>query len=233
MALGNNMKKSAGNSPKKEEAKKPVKKKLISKSKTPKKKVNKPKKAAVTRRQGNLENYISSQKEARRSDLRKRYNSELEELVNKELQFLVFEIGRTKYAIEIDRVREVATFENMSPTPQGHSHLPGIITFRGRTFVGLDLAKKFGVEDAGDFNFSVVLKHINRVALLLPKIPSSVKVSGSLIQPLNDLVVDASLDEVYVKGLFQYQSETIYYLDLGELIRSDKAIVVPDELING
>ena len=40
-----------------------------------------------------------------------------------------------------------------------------------------------------------------------------------------------SRDEIFVKGLVNVNDKLVFYLDIEELINSDKAVVVPDELV--
>ena len=177
--------------------------------------------------------YIAKELRERKKTLRKRYQDEIQLLSQKSnIQFVIIVIGSERYAIEIDNIKEIVPITEISKTPNTPSHIKGITNVRGRTYVVFDLADKFKVTGDELPKYLLVLnnKEINS-SLTLGVLPSTLKIEGSAISSDLQIIEDALLDASYIKGLIQNGEQLIYYLDIIELIKNEKAIVVPDELL--
>lgn len=246
MALGKNLKKkeliaTEEVKPKKRAAeKKPKvvkKKQLIKKTKSaklapPKKsEPKKDKQAPLAQEEINsgLPMFIAQEIHDRKVQLRKRFDDEIAQLHGKSIQFVAFEIGGELYAIGIDSVREVVPLPNLSKTPNTPKHIKGIANIRGNTYVVFDLATKFHVTGDEIPRYLLVIDGKGTVAsLMLSSLPTTFKTNGSNISSEMHMIEDASLDVTYIKGLIQHEDKLVYYLDIIELIKNDKAIIVPN-----
>lgn len=221
----------------KELIEKPKAKKSIKTAKkaTPvkKKQVTKAPKKTVKKEDSGLPIYIAKELYELKTSLRSRYKEDIADLSGKIIQFVIIEIGGEQYAIDIDNVKEVVPSTNLSKTPNTPAHILGIANVRGGTYVVFDLAKKFKLEEEFSHNYLLVLEHSGiTAALSLNLLPVTQKVNGDHISSELHMIENASLDVSYIKGLIRDDEKLIYYLDIIELLKNDKAIVVPDNLVD-
>ena len=177
--------------------------------------------------------YIAKELLEKKKSLRNRYQEEITALRERaSIQFVIINIGGESYAMEIDNIKEIVPITDISKTPNTPSHIKGITNVRGRTYVVFDLADKFKVKGDEFPKYLLVLndRTINS-SLTLSILPSTLKVKGSNISSDLHIIEDSLLDASYIKGLIQHEDKLIYYLDIIELIKNEKAIVVPDELL--
>ncbi|GAB4236893.1 MAG: hypothetical protein Tsb0034_11710 [Ekhidna sp.] len=175
--------------------------------------------------------YIAQVLHRRKVELRNKYKKEVENLQGESVQFVVFQIGGESYALDMHTIKEVVPIPDLSKTPNTPPHIKGIASVRGNTYVVFDLATKFKV--IGDeFPKYLLVVHGKGIiaAILLSTLPTTLKTKGDNISSELHMIEDASLDVSYIKGLIQHEGKLIYYLDILELLKNDKAIVVPENL---
>ncbi|MBC6409513.1 MAG: chemotaxis protein CheW [Ekhidna sp.] len=176
--------------------------------------------------------YIAKELLKRKENLRSKYKEEVAALKDKNIQFVIMQIGGERYAIAIDNVKEVVPISEISKTPNTPSHIKGIANIRGNTYVVFDLADKFKVKGDDFPRYLLVLnsRKIN-ACLTLSVLPSTLKVNGNDMSSDMQVIEDAIPDASYIKSIIQYDEQLIYYLDIIQLIKNEKAIVIPDSLL--
>lgn len=175
--------------------------------------------------------FIAKELHERKRQLRTKYEEEVKSLKGVQIQFVVFEIAGESYAIDIDVIKEVVPIPTLSKTPNTPSHIKGIANVRGNTYPVFDLATKFRVVGDEFAKFLLVIESKEIVAsIILSVLPVTLKTNGSNISGSLHMIEDASLDVSYIKGLIHDDEKLIYYLDIVELLRNDKAIVVPENM---
>lgn len=176
--------------------------------------------------------YIAQELFERKTALRKQYVQEVTNLQGKPIQFILMTIGTERYALDIDSVKEVVPIPTISKTPNTPSHIQGVVSVRGNSYVVFDLAKKFNVIAQEVSRYLLVLSNKElKSSITLSALPSTFKTNGSQISYSIQTIENALLDASYIKGMIQDGDELIYYLDLVELLKNDKAIVIPDNLV--
>lgn len=240
--------------------KKPSSKKVAASKSAPSKLINKPKKAKASKPavedtnsvlqqsqevestnqlkepvtqevNAGLPMFIAQELHDRKKNLRSKYAEDIKLLKGKQLQFVVIEIGGESYAIDIDVIKEVVPIPELSKTPNTPPHIKGIANVRGNTYPVYDLATKFRVIGDEIAKFLLVVAGESVLACLtLSVLPSTFKTKGDSISSGLNMIEDASLDVSYIKGIIQHEDKLVYYLDIIELLKNDKAIVVPDNM---
>ncbi|SNS75219.1 Chemotaxis signal transduction protein [Ekhidna lutea] len=227
MALGKNLKKQQliASEKKKSPKKKVEKKKLIKKSSV-KKKATEPGKAQI------IGNFITEKEQKRKQELRKKFREEIESLSNQIVQFVVFNVGNEEYAVEIAKVSEVVSTPKLSEAPNSPAHVKGIASIRGKTFLAMDLRRKFvnKSEELCEYFLAVKAKD-SPIGFLLNSLPVTLKTSGDNITSDVSMIDNTTGTSSYIKGLIQLDDRIIFYLDIDELVRSDHTVVVPDEFL--
>lgn len=176
--------------------------------------------------------YIAQELYERKSALRKRYVQEITSLQGKPIQFILLTIGTERYALDIECVREVVSMPAISKTPNTPDHIQGIVNVRGNTYVVYDLAKKFQVIAQEVPRYLLVLSDKKlKSSIPLSVLPTTFKTNGNQISHSLQTIENAILDASYIKGMIQDDKDLIYYLDIIELLKNDKAVVIPENLV--
>lgn len=215
--------------------KKPVaKKKIVVKKKevTEEKKVSTNKQEPIHTQDLALSRYIANELRQRKTLLREQYSQQIANVKDEILQFVSFEMGGETYAVDIDDVKEIVQKPKLSQTPNTPPHIKGVANVRDTNYVVFDLAVRFHVSNDLDQKYLLILDSDQiKSSLILPALPSTFKIGGKYISSEMSMIEDASLDLSYIKGIIQYQDKLIYYLDIVEMLKNDKAVVVPDKLV--
>ena len=176
--------------------------------------------------------YIARELLERKKHLRNKYTKEVAALKGYVIQLVIIQIGEERYAIEINNVKEVVLMPKTSKAPNTPSHITGITIIRRNTYVVFDLADKFKVKSDPSPEYLLVLNNrkIN-ACLTLGALPFTLKVNGDDISSDMQTIEYATLDASYIKGIIQHNKQLIYYLDIVRLIKNEKAIAIPDDLL--
>ena len=176
--------------------------------------------------------YIAQELIERKRALRAKYNEDIKKLRGQSIQFIVLKMGGELYAVDIDVVKEVVPLKDISKTPNTPEHIKGIVNVRGNTYVVFDLATKFKIvgDEVARFLLIINSKEIT-ASLMLSSLPATFKVNGDDISTAMQTMEDVLLDASYVKGLIHDKERLIYYLDIVELLKNDKAMIVPDKFL--
>jgi len=234
MALGRNLKKEklipdvGKKEPSAAKPVKPEKKKLISKKK------DKPlrERKSPSSFTGSLFHYITEQSLANRTALRLRYQQEVAALAEKHVQLILFYVGNEEFAVDISAVKEVIATPTIARVPGMPNYFKGMVQLRKTTLMVMDLGEKLRIATDNEFPFTLILRSTKQpLGLLLKDLPRSIKVQGKSISASLQALARTSRDEIFVKGLVNYNEKLVFYLDIEELINSDNAVVVPDELV--
>ena len=176
--------------------------------------------------------YIANELREKKDQLRKQYAEEISQIQDQKIQFVSFQVGSELYAIDIDRIKEIVQVPKLSLTPNTPDHIKGIANVRGDTYVVFDLGVRFHVVDESEPKFLLIISHESvKAGLLLAFLPSTFKAEGKSISSDIGMIEDASLDVSYIKGIIQQEEKLIYYLDIVEMLKNDKAMVVPDQML--
>jgi purine-binding chemotaxis protein CheW len=180
---------------------------------------------------GSLFHYITEQTLAHRSAVREKYQQEIQALAGKSVQLIVFDAGSEEFAIDISSVKEVISTPSIAKVPGMPSYFKGMIKVRKSTVLTMDLGEKLRISTADEFPYTLILRSAKQpLGLLLKELPRTYKVDGTRITGSLQALERTSRDEIFVKGLVSMNEKLVFYLDIEELVNSDNAVVVPDQL---
>lgn len=175
--------------------------------------------------------YVAKEVDARKKILRKKYINEIIGLQGKQMQFILITIGGSKYALDMPVVKEVVPVPSISKTPNTPDYIKGIANVRGNNYVVFELKDRFNIKDGASPSYLLILSDRKlKSSLLLATLPVTFKTNGSKISHSLRTIEDSLMEVSYVKGIIQNEDELIYYLDINELLRSEKAVVIPENL---
>lgn len=173
--------------------------------------------------------YLTEREFKERERLKVKFDEDISNYAGKDIQLITFRLGVERYAIEIDRIKEVVPTPYVSKIPHAPSFIKGVSNIRGAVMVILDLADKFELETEirDDKNF-VLVTHIDefKAGILVDEVPVTLKVSGDSIVSSSSILKNTSLDETYIKGLIKTDDGMIIFIDIAELIKEEEVSVV-------
>lgn len=70
----------------------------------------------------------------------------------KEVQLIIFQLGKEEYAVPITNVQEIIMTRPATKIPRTPSFVEGVINLRGRIIPVIDSKKKFGLDSKNDHN---------------------------------------------------------------------------------
>lgn len=238
MALGNNLRKKKLLPDKDPAEEKKANPKAKASGTASKKKAQAKKKAAPKKKNSSTtENeslkeleIISQEQYEHRKLLQQRYDQDLDRMKGKKVQLIVFSFKGQRFAVEIDKSREVVKTPSISSLPHVARYVRGVVNVRGFVIVTLDLAHKFfGVQATDDSvqYLLVVEHHPNKLGLLMPDVPDTVTINGDTMESSADILTDLARNDTYIKALIKHETGTIFLLDVEELIENNKVCILP------
>ncbi|UXX79504.1 chemotaxis protein CheW [Reichenbachiella carrageenanivorans] len=183
-------------------------------------------------------NFLTKEEMEQRNRLKAKYDQEIKQLKGKSIQLIVFRLGGERYALEIDKVKEIVPAPTVSQLPRAPKYMKGVANIRGSVMVIMDLEEKFELfkseEDIKEKLFTLVIKNERfKAGILVNEVPTTLKVQGDIIESSSGIMNNTVLDETFIKGLIKNEDGMIILLDIIELIESDEVRVIAESVKDG
>ncbi|UXP31095.1 chemotaxis protein CheW [Reichenbachiella agarivorans] len=177
--------------------------------------------------------YLTEEEYQEKKRLKEKFDQEIKAYAGKDVQLIVFKMGQERYAIEIDRVREVVHTPRISKIPHAPNFIKGVSNVRGSVMVVLDLGLKFGIDNQEESKeFILVIHHDEfKAGILVNEVPLTVKVAGDNIVSSAGILRNTSLDETYIKGIIKTDEDMIIFIDIAELIQEDEVSIISQSIL--
>lgn len=137
------------------------------------------------------------------------------------LKFVMFGLGRERYAVPVLKVKEIIAAGRVFPLPKMPDFIEGILSLRGEIIPIVDLRKRFDLPEAEDTEESriVVLEMEDfYVGILVDLVYEVIKLEEDEIEPPPPLVGGLRAD--YLEGICELDDHLITILDLEEIFSS-------------
>jgi len=132
---------------------------------------------------------------------------------------IVFSLGREKYGVPIELVKEIVPKPVITAVPQPPKYILGVVNVRGTVYAVLDLASKISVDEKEKGSHLVVLNLPDmQLVLMVEGIPQARLVEDESIDRESQVV--AAHDHSFISGLIKEDGEVIILLDLQTLAKS-------------
>lgn len=182
-------------------------------------------------------NFLTKEEMEERKRLKAKYDQDILNLRGQSVQLIVFGLGGERYALEIDKVKEIVPAPSISQLPRAPKYMKGVANIRGSVMVIMDLEEKFELfksEDYSEKAFTLVIKNDRfKVGILVNEVPTTLKVQGDIIESSSGIMSNTVLDETFIKGLIKQEEGMIILLDIIELIESDEVRVIAESVEGG
>ncbi|WP_256208235.1 chemotaxis protein CheW [Halanaerobium congolense] len=128
----------------------------------------------------------------------------------------MFKIKDQKFAIDLDKSREILEIDNVTLVPDSPDYIEGIIKLREEIIPIVDLGKKINFKSKKDKN-KVIIVSIQGVivGLLVDQISEIVKIDK--INKANSLKVSQKLDKEFIKGILTLNEKLVIVINTGKL----------------
>jgi purine-binding chemotaxis protein CheW len=143
------------------------------------------------------------------------------------LQMINFTVGGDEYAVEIQKVREVINFREITQLPKAPSFVKGIINLRGEVIPVIDLREKFGLShEEYSAMTNVVIVEIGRkaVGVVVDSVRHVIRVAASDLAPSPPFI--GGLSGKYVNGVAKLGERLIVVLDMEKILSASEMIAL-------
>ena len=149
--------------------------------------------------------------------------------------FVTFRLGQQKYGLEIDKVREINRYLELTPVPDALDYICGLINLRGQIITVFDLCVRLGMSSSeiNDNTHNIILKTQNMdeqlddsqsegdiVGILVYDIEDVTEVEESEIEapPANIGKVDGR----FLTGILKTEKDLIALLSIDEILKQNR-----------
>ncbi|WP_319475350.1 chemotaxis protein CheW [Marispirochaeta aestuarii] len=141
-----------------------------------------------------------------------------------ENKYLLFNIGKEIYGINIMAVTDIIELQKITEVPDMPDYIKGVINLRGKVIPVMDLRLRFGMESrAYDDRTCIIIVHVENTSIgFIVDTVSEVKdIRESDIDPPPSFKKHAARDR-YISGLGKVDEEVRILLDVKKILEQDE-----------
>ena len=138
-------------------------------------------------------------------------------------QFVIFSVDEQIYGVEILKIKEVVSYQKITPLPNMKAFIKGIINLRGIILPVFDLREKFKLPETTytSFHAIIVMEVSGRVmGVIVDEISDVVDLFPEEVQAVSSLPPGVQAE--YMKGIGKKESELIVLLDVDRLLSPEE-----------
>jgi len=138
-------------------------------------------------------------------------------------QLVIFKIAGEEFGVDINEVKEIIRWEDVTRIPNTESYIKGVINLRGSIVVVNDLAMKLGLpskEVDDDTRILVVEVDGNTVGMVVDSATEVLRLEGEKVQDAPDMIT-SGIDQNYIDGVgILNEKRLLTLLDLTKVMAS-------------
>lgn len=130
-------------------------------------------------------------------------------------------VGEYRFAVPIERIREIIPARPYTPLPGSGAHVAGLINLRGRIVTVVDLGARLGLEPcAADPDHGVVIvEHAGRlVGLAVGEVSRIVEVDLLALDDAAQAMRALQVDREYLRGIGETDGEVFIAVDPDRIV---------------
>jgi len=138
-------------------------------------------------------------------------------------QYVIFLLNEQIYGIEILKLKEVVSYQKITPLPNMKGFIKGIINLRGVILPVFDLREKFNLPEITytSFHSIMVMEISGRVmGVIVDEISDVVELFPEEVQATSNLPPGVQAE--YIKGIGKKEYELIILLDVDRLLSPEE-----------
>ena len=139
-------------------------------------------------------------------------------------QLVIFKIAGEEFGVDINEVKEIIRWEEVTRIPNTERYIKGVINLRGSIVVVNDLAMKLGLpskEVDDDTRILVVEVDGNTVGMVVDSATEVLHIEGKKVQDAPEMIT-SGIDHNYIDGVgLLDEHRLLTLLDLSKVMLSD------------
>jgi len=141
-------------------------------------------------------------------------------------EFMTFELGRMKYAIELPKIREILTYpDNITVLPNTKAWVKGLINLRGEVVPILDIRLKFNtgeiVYNESTAVIAVITEDKRMIGIVVDKVDDVQRLDISNLAPVSDM--GSAIPSKYLKGFVRLENnQMLVVMDIETVVSKDE-----------
>lgn len=141
-------------------------------------------------------------------------------------EYMTFELGRMKYAIELPKIREILTYPEIITTlPNTTGWVKGLINLRGEVVPILDIRIKFNtgeiVYNDNTAVIAVITDDKRMIGLVVDKVDDVQRLDMSTLAPVSDM--GSAIPAKYLKGFVRLQNnQMLVIMDIETVVHKEE-----------
>ncbi len=142
---------------------------------------------------------------------------------SKEIQLVIFQLGREEFAVEVTQVREIIRMQDITKMPNAPPFVEGIINLRGQIIAVIDLAGRMNMERSEtDAETRIIVVEVGdiKVGMIVDSVSEVMRISTDDIEPSPALAAD--VEAVYIKGVVKLENRLLILLDLARVLGTEE-----------
>ena len=158
---------------------------------------------------------------------------EIKDVTGRTLKFITFGLGREKFGIAIEDVKEIIASYNIVPLPRTPEFIEGIISLRGDIIPVVDMRARFDMparEDDEDTRVIVLEMPDFSVGIQVDNVYEVLKLNENNVEPPPRLV--GGLKGDYIDGVAEINGKLTIILNLDEIFSSAEKIAMQGSIEN-
>jgi len=136
-----------------------------------------------------------------------------------EKQFVVFQLSKETYGVDISKVWEIITMQPITQVPHTAEFIEGIINLRGRVIPVIDLRKRFNLpEDEFTRSTRIVVIEIsgNTLGMIVDGVSEVLRIPSDIVEPPPPAITNIDAD--YLQGVAKLEDRLIILLNLDKVL---------------
>lgn len=142
-------------------------------------------------------------------------------------EFMTFELGAMKYAIELPKIREILTYpENITVLPNTSDWVKGLINLRGEVVPILDVRIKFNtnenpVYDENTSVIAVITEDSRMIGIVVDLVDDVQRLDTSTLAPVSEM--GSAIPAKYLKGYVRLDNnEMLVIMDIEKVVAKEE-----------
>lgn len=153
-------------------------------------------------------------------------SEEVNEIDENTSEYMTFELGKMKYAVELPKIREILTYPEIITTlPNTTGWVKGLINLRGEVVPILDIRIKFNTGEI-EYNdntavIAVITEDKRMIGIVVDKVDDVQKIDASALSPVSDM--GSAIPSRYLKGFLRMDnSQMLVIMDIETVVHKDE-----------
>ena len=134
-------------------------------------------------------------------------------------QYVVFQIDREEFGLEILRTKEIHRYQKITRVPNAPRFVKGVINIRGEIIPVVDLRVRFGLEDfqiQETTRIITVLVNDYQIGLLVDNVNEVIWMNETNIEPAPS--TSGGIEKEYLRGVGKIGNRLIVLLNINKIL---------------